>query len=128
MPTLHETGRLARRFWELMASNDFHSVAEVLHPEFVLEWPQSGERIRGAGNFAEMNRNYPASGPWRFEVQRLVADANGAVTETTVTDGDMRATAVTFFTVRDGRIHRIVEYWPDPFEPGSERQAWVERG
>lgn len=128
MPTLHETDTIARRFWELMASNDFHAVAEVLHPDFELDWPQSGERILGAFNFGEMNRNYPAKGPWRFTIERLVADDNGVVTEVTVTDGGMTATAITFFTVRDGRIHRIVEYWPEPFEPGSDRGEWVETG
>lgn len=126
MSTLHQTDMLARRFWELMASNDFNAVAEVLHPEFELDWPQSGERIRGAFNFGEMNRNYPAKGRWRFSIERLVADDNSAVTEVTVTDGDITATAVTFFTVRDGRIHRIVEYWPDPFEPRADRREWVE--
>ena len=39
---------VVREVWRLMASNDFGSVAAVLAPEFVLEWPQSGERIRGA--------------------------------------------------------------------------------
>lgn len=126
MPTLHESGILARRFWELMASNDFHSVAKILHSDFVLGWPQSGERIRGAFNFGEMNANYPAAGRWEFSIERLVADDNGAVTEVTVTDGEIVATAVTFFTVRDGKIHRIVEYWPEPFEPRPDRRQWVE--
>jgi len=39
---------VAREFWRLMASNDFYSVVAVLAEEFVLEWPQSKERIRGA--------------------------------------------------------------------------------
>ncbi|HEX7029794.1 MAG TPA: nuclear transport factor 2 family protein [Gammaproteobacteria bacterium] len=110
-----------------MASNDFHSVAEVLHPDFALDWPQSGERILGAFNFGEMNANYPAKGRWRFSVERLVADDNGAVTDTAITDGDIEARAITFFTVRDGKIRRVVEYWPEPFEPREDRAQWVER-
>ena len=39
---------VVREFWRLMATNDFASVASVLAPSFVLEWPQSSERIRGA--------------------------------------------------------------------------------
>lgn len=34
------------RFWSLMQSNDFKSVGEVLSDDFVLDWPQSNERIR----------------------------------------------------------------------------------
>lgn len=94
MPTLHETDTVVRRFWELMAGNDFHAVAEVLHENFELDWPQSGERIRGAFNFGEMNANYPAKGRWRFSIDALVADDNGAVTDVRVTDGDMKARAI----------------------------------
>ena len=36
---------VVREFWRLMATNDFDAVAAVLAPEFVLEWPQSRERI-----------------------------------------------------------------------------------
>jgi len=35
------TRATVERFWGLMASNDFHSVAEVLADDFVLKWPQS---------------------------------------------------------------------------------------
>jgi hypothetical protein len=50
--------RLIERFWELMASNDFRSVGSVLADNFVLDWPQSGERIRGRDNYAAMNQDY----------------------------------------------------------------------
>lgn len=120
------TRRVVERFWALMAGNDFHAVAEVLHPEFELEWPQSGERIRGAFNFGEVNRNYPAEGRWRFAIERLLVDGATAATDVTVTDGAIQARAVSFFEVAGGRIRRIVEYWPDSFEPAPWRRQWVE--
>ena len=46
---------VVREYWRLMATNDFASVSAVLAPEFVLDWPQSNERIRGGDNFARMN-------------------------------------------------------------------------
>ncbi len=64
---------VAHQFWRLMATNDFHSVATVLADDFVLEWPQTKERIRGAERFARMNHEYPAHGAWRFTVNRLLA-------------------------------------------------------
>jgi ketosteroid isomerase-like protein len=48
------------------------------------------------------------------------------VTDTTVTDGEVVATAITFSTVRDGKIAHQVEYWPDPFEAPAWREPWVE--
>src|ERR1051325_3365015 len=63
---------VVRRYFDLMRSNDFNAVAAVLAAEFVLEWPLSNERIRGAAAYAAMNAAYPAHGPWTFEVHRLV--------------------------------------------------------
>ena len=110
-----------------MASNDFASVAAVLAPGFVLEWPQSGETIRGAERFARMNQDYPAHGRWRFDVQRMVAGELEVVTETKVTDGVQQALALSFFTVgEDGLVTRLVEYWPEPFEAPARRAHLVE--
>ena len=49
---------LVRKFWTLMMSNDFRSVGSVLADDFVLDWPQSNERIRGRDNSAAMNEEY----------------------------------------------------------------------
>jgi hypothetical protein len=56
--------------WRLMAENDFYAVATVLADDFVLDRPQSKERIRGATNFAGLNAAYPAHGPCVFTVSR----------------------------------------------------------
>lgn len=95
--TVHE-------FWRLMATNDFQSVAEVLSPDFVLEWPQSCELISGPERFARMNSEYPSRGPWSFTIHRLVAAEQDVVTDVTVTDGVQTARAISFFTVDGGLI------------------------
>jgi GNAT superfamily N-acetyltransferase/ketosteroid isomerase-like protein len=118
---------VVRRFWALMASNDFPSVGAVLAPDFTLDWPQSGERIRGAANFARMNAEYPARGPWRFALTRLLAQDTTVVTEVDVSDGTQHGHAISFFTLRDGLVQRIVEYWPDPFPAPPDRAHLVER-
>ena len=116
-----------REFWRLMASNDFHCVAAVLSPDFVLEWPQSKERIRGAERFARMNHEYPAQGRWQFTINRLVGGSSEAVSDVTVTDGALVARAISFFTVANGKVVRLVEFWPDPFDAPAWRADLVER-
>src|SRR5438270_13781309 len=95
---------VVRKFWRLMSTNDFRSVAVVLAPEFVLEWPQSKERIRGAEDFARMNQEYPAHGPWQFTVNRVVGSESVAVSDVTVTDGVQTGRAISFFEVAEGKV------------------------
>ncbi|MCE9681867.1 nuclear transport factor 2 family protein [Halomonas alkalisoli] len=119
-------GEVVHEFWRLMATNDFHSVVAVLAPDFVLEWPQSNERIRGAGRFAQMNAEYPAHGRWQFTLNRIVEGDNEVVTEVAITDGVQAATAISFFTVEKSKITRLVEYWPEPYSAPSGRAHLVE--
>ena len=109
-----------------MQSNDFHAVSTVLASEFVLEWPQSKERIRGAERFARMNREYPAHGAWQFTVVRLIGNEVEVVSEVEITDGVQKAKALSFFTVEGGKITRLVEYWPEPYPAAANRAHLVE--
>ena len=118
---------VVRDFWRLMASNDFNSVKAVLATEFVMEWPQSKERIRGAENFARMNSEYPTGGRWEFKINRLVTQGTTVVSQVSLTDGTQNAEPISFFTVDQGKIMKLVEYWPEPFEPNMNRQHLVEK-
>ena len=109
-----------------MGTNDFHSVAAILAQEFVLEWPQTKERIRGAERFAQMNDEYPAHGLWRFTINRLFGDASEAVSDVTVTDGVRTDRAISFFTVAHGKVTRIVEFWPERSVPATNRAHLTE--
>lgn len=117
---------VVRQFWQLMASNDFYSVGAVLSEDFVLEWPQSNERIRGKEHFARMNVEYPANGPWSFAVHRIVGGDSEAVSEVSISDGVQNVNAISFFTVARGKIARLVEYWPEPFAAPGNRKHLVE--
>src|SRR5262249_54337921 len=112
--------------WQTMNTNDWRAAGLLLHDDYVLEWPQSGERIRGRDNFAAINQHYPIAGPWRFTMQRLLADDQGAVSDVTVSSPSVVARAVSFFEVRDGLIWRMIEFWPDPFQAEAWRTEWVE--
>lgn len=114
-------------FWRLMATNDFYCLKQILAEDFVLEWPQSKERIRGAKNFAQINAEYPANGPWRFTVHRVFGNGAHAVSDVSVTDGVVSARAISFFETEAGKVKRLVEYWPEPYEAPGNRQHLVER-
>jgi ketosteroid isomerase-like protein len=121
VPDQSSAEAIVREFWRLMATNDFHAVKPVLSPDLVVEWPQSGERLRGPENFARMNADYPTTGRWVFTINRLVGDGDEVVTQVSVSDGTQSAEPISFFTVRGGLIVRMVEYWPEPFAPAPNR-------
>lgn len=117
---------LVEKFWGLMKTNDFRSVGSVLADDFVLDWPQSHERISGRDNYAGMNEEYPANGPWEFTVHRIVGNDVEAVSHASVPDGVQKARAISFFEIRDGKIAKMVEFWPEPSTPLENRKHLVE--
>lgn len=127
MPETVSAEEVVREFWRLMATNDFHAVRAVLADDFVMEWPQSQERIRGGENYARMNAEYPTDSRWRFRINRLVAAADAVVTQVSVTDGTQSAEPISFFTVAGGKIARLVEYWPEPFAAAENRRHLIEQ-
>lgn len=117
---------VVHEFWRLMATNDFRSTEAILATDFVLEWPQTKERIRGPDRFARMNQEYPAHGPWRFSINRLIGTETDAVSDVTVSDGVRTGRAISFFTIARGKVTRIVEFWPEASSPGSNRAHLTE--
>jgi uncharacterized glyoxalase superfamily protein PhnB/ketosteroid isomerase-like protein len=122
-----ESRRVVAAYWAAMQTNDFRAAAALLAEDYLLEWPQSGERVRGRANFIAVNEQYPAAGRWQFAIHQLVAEGDRVVSDVSVTDGALAGRAITFSTVRGGLIARQVEFWPDPFAPAGWRAAWVER-
>ena len=118
---------LIEKFWALMKTNDFRSVGSTLADDFVLDWPQSNERIRGRDNFATMNEEYPANGRWDFSINRIVGNDIKAVSDVSVSDGVQQSRVISFFTMRDGKISRTVEFWPEPFPAPDNRRQLVEK-
>ena len=119
--------QVVEEFWAAMQTNDFKSAAEYLHDDYSLEWPQSGERIRGRANFVAINEQYPAHGRWEFTIHRIIGEGDEVVSDVGVTDGAITGRVITFSTIRDGKIFRQTEFWPDPFEPPEWRSQWVEK-
>lgn len=116
---------LVLAFWDAFDRFEFEAVADLLHDDFVCEWLQSGELIRGRDNMIAVNKYYP--GRWRIYVDRLVDGGDVIVTEIRAVDGDESNPAISFFEFADGKIIKIHEYWPDAMDAQSWRTQWVER-
>lgn len=120
-----EPRAVVEAYWQAMQSNDFVKASRWLSDDFLCDWPQSGERIEGRANFVEINRRYPAAGPWNFDIVRLLEQGREVVTEVVITDGEVEARAITFHTVRGNTICHQTEFWPDLYEAPHWRRHWV---
>jgi uncharacterized protein GlcG (DUF336 family) len=111
--------------WAASDANDFSTEHQIYREDAILEYPQSGERIRGrhniqASRFAQPNTK-------RFTVRRILGAANLWITELVLTYDAKPYYTVSIMEFRDGKVVRETQYFGDPFEPGPSRAQWVER-
>src|SRR6185503_6754450 len=97
----------------------------LLAENIVYELPQTRERVRGRDAYIEFNATYP--GEWRAEVVQIIAEGSRAVSNMAFKVGAETATGISFFELEDGRITRIVDYWPEPYEPPLRNTSRIER-
>jgi hypothetical protein len=121
----HDIRAALDRHWAASDANDFEAEHQIYREGAVLEYPQSGERIRGrrniqASRFAQPNRK-------RFTVRRILGAADLWVTEFVLTYDGRPSYTVSIMEFRDGKVARETQYFADPFEPGPSRAEWVER-
>ena len=112
------------RHWAASDANDFDAEHDVYREDAVLEYPQSGERIRGrhdiqASRTAQPNRK-------RFTVRRIVGAGDLWVTEFTLAYDGRPSYTVSIMEFVDGKVAHETQYFADPFEPGPSRVQWVE--
>lgn len=114
-------------FWQRMDMNDFFGATEWLDDNFECTWPQSGEVVQGAWNYAMINIHYPSFGPWQFKIENLLVQGDQVVTNVFISDGVQQARAITFSTVHKGKIVKQLEYWPESFMAPPWRSQWIYR-
>jgi hypothetical protein len=114
-----------KRHWDASDANDFEAEHEIYREDAVLEYPQSGERIRGRHNIQESRSVQPNKK--RFAVQRMIGSGDLWVTEFTLSYDGRPSYVVSIMEFRDGLVAKETQYFTDPFEPGPSRAHLVER-
>jgi hypothetical protein len=111
--------------WAASDANDFEEEHRIYCEDAVLEYPQSGERIRGRDNIKASRAVQPSQK--RFAIRRIVGSGELWITECVLTcDGRPPYTvSITYFA--DNKVLRETQYFTDEFEPGTSRAQWVER-
>jgi len=112
------------RHWQASDANDFEAEHAIYRDDAVLDYPQSGERIRGRTSIRESRRLQPNDK--RFAVRRILGSGELWVTEFTLSYDGKPSFAVSIMQFRDGLVAHETQYFADGFEPGPSRAHLVE--
>lgn len=95
------------------------------HDDYVMEMPQSGERIRGRARMRSFQEHYPT--PPTVTVREVRSAGDLIVVELT---NDYRGDvfhAAMILELEEGKIRRDTRYYAEPFDPPPWRAHLVER-
>jgi hypothetical protein len=95
------------------------------HEDYVLEMPQSGERIRGRERMREFQGAYPS--PPSMRLRRLVVKESLWVAEVVSYYDGQPVYYVSVVELKDGKMWRDTRYYAEPLEAPQWRANLVER-
>ena len=113
------------RHWAASDASDFETEHSIYHDDAVLEYPQSGERIRGRRNIQITRTNQPNKK--RFAVRRISGGGDFWVTEYILSYDNKPSYTVSIMEFSGDKVTRETQYFADPFEAATWRAQWVER-
>jgi SnoaL-like domain len=105
------------------------ATGELSAPDFVQEWPQSGERMTREGS-QRINEGYEgATGTTpTFTLRRILGDGDLYVIEGSIDYGDgVPVSYVGIAEFRSNLLTRMTEYFANPFDAPAWRADFVER-
>lgn len=113
-----------QRHWSASDADDFAAEHEIYDEQAVLEYPQSGERIRGRQRIQASRMAQPDKK--RFAVRSLKGERSLWVSELVMRYGDRVVHMVSVMEFAGDKVIRETQYFAEPFAPGASRAQWVE--
>ncbi len=114
------------RFFDAIVAGDSATLLEILTPDAITRWPQSGERLTGALSCVRVHENYPG-GPPSFRFVRISGAGDTWVAEMTLMYGEDPWYSVSIVEFDGPRIARMTDYFGPAFPAPAWRAEWVER-
>ncbi|MGH3340962.1 MAG: nuclear transport factor 2 family protein, partial [Propionibacteriaceae bacterium] len=108
-----------RRLVEAISTQEMEPFDAIYHDDVVIEWPQSGEVIRGKKNIRELRLAFPT--PPTATLRRVIGSGDLWAAEMVLDyDGDPFY-SVLIHEYRDGLVVRETCYYGAPFEAPAWR-------
>jgi ketosteroid isomerase-like protein len=116
---------LLDRHWAASDSGDQDAEHDIYTDDVVVEYPQSGEVIRGRHNIQELRSKYPAK-KRTFTVREITGSGDVWVTEYVLSYDGKPAYTVSIMRFKDGKVVHESQYFADPFDAPAWRADLVE--
>jgi len=116
---------LERYRQEFFERQNMDAIDDLMHDDYVEEYPQSGERIRGKDNARAVYERYPGI-PGLIDYSYML-EGDLAVVEMILDYDGHRMNVCEIVEFEDGKIKRDKGYFAEPFEAPEWRAQWVER-
>src|ERR1700759_5058736 len=97
------------RHWQASDAGDFETEHDIYRDDAVLDYPQSGERIRGRRNIQQSR--YVQPNRKRFTVRRITGSGDLWVSEFTLSYDDVPSYTVSIMEFRDGLVAHETQYF-----------------
>lgn len=111
--------------WAASDAGDFDTEHSIYREDAVLEYPQSGERIRGRRDIQTTRMLQPNKK--RFTIRRISGAGALWITEYILSYDGRPSFTVSIMEFAGDKVARETQYFADPFQPASARAQWVER-
>ena len=99
----------------------------IRHDEYTMEWPQSGERLRGRQKMKAFQESNEGSRPPRWPRRVLVREGLWVVEGSVDYGGGREGDFVLILELREGRVFKETRYYADRLEASEDRTRWFER-
>ena len=111
--------------WAASNANDFDLEHTIYREDALLEYPQSGERIRGRQNIQASRAAQPNAK--QFTVRRIVGTGNLWITEFILSYDGRPSFTVSIMEFQDGQVAHETNSSPTPFPQAPPAPTWSNR-
>jgi ketosteroid isomerase-like protein len=114
-------------YWAAAETRDWDAFGALLADDVIYRGPQTREQVRGRDAYIRFNvEGFPYD--WHITVRQIVGEGQHAASWIEFTGQQGTQPGLCFFELADdGKIARITDFWPDPYELPPSRAHLVER-
>jgi hypothetical protein len=120
-----QTRALILKHWELANGRHWSEFQDLLAQDFQYEVPQTREYIETGEGYFDMFRTWP--GNWKATIKHLVCDGDKAVCVIDFDVADEKMTGISVFELKGGKLAKVTDYWPEPYDPPARVSSHMKR-